>query len=121
MPSSGMTQLKETNRELLIEYGTANALTESNMQGVGWALDAWSIGTDGVLPWQVLGRDKSWQEADARRGGQRRIALPRFTSAGGMGKGIEPHDGLVRLYRNAHRLADQLADGVQVLGPDVGI
>jgi hypothetical protein len=55
---------KEANGDVLIEYGGANALTESNMQTVGWSIDAWSLGTDGVLPWQTIGRDKSWQEAD---------------------------------------------------------
>src|SRR5262249_35323633 len=56
---------KQANGELLIEYGGANPLTEPNTQAVGWSIDAWGVGTDGVLPWQVIGRDKSWQEADA--------------------------------------------------------
>jgi hypothetical protein len=55
---------KEAEGQVLIEYGGANALTEPNTQALGWSIDAWSLGTDGVLPWQVLGRDTSWQKAD---------------------------------------------------------
>ncbi len=55
---------KEREDQVLIEYGGANALTEPNMQGVGWSIDSWSLGTDGVLPWQVIGRDDSWKKAD---------------------------------------------------------
>jgi len=56
---------KEAESQLVIEYGGANPLTEANMQAVGWSIDAWSMGADGVLPWQVLGRDDSWKKADA--------------------------------------------------------
>ncbi len=34
------------------------------MQAVGWCLDAWSLGVDGVLPWQTIGRGESWTTAD---------------------------------------------------------
>jgi hypothetical protein len=56
---------KEADGQLVIEYGGANALSDANMQAVGWSIDAWALGADGVLPWQVLGRDDSWQKADA--------------------------------------------------------
>ncbi len=36
----------------------------SNLQPVGWCLDAWSLGADGVLPWQTIGTAESWREGD---------------------------------------------------------
>jgi hypothetical protein len=55
---------RQAERQVLIEYGSSNAIEDANMQPVGWCLDAWSLGTDGVLPWQTLGRAGSWQRAD---------------------------------------------------------
>ncbi len=55
---------KEAQRQLVIEYGTTNAVEASNMQPVGWSLDTWSMGADGVLPWQTIGRPESWKQAD---------------------------------------------------------
>ena len=50
--------------EIVLEYGSTNPVEGSNLQPVGWCLDAWSLGTDGVLPWQTIGNDDSWQRAD---------------------------------------------------------
>ena len=36
----------------------------SNVQPAAWCLDAWSLGTDGVLPWQTIGNSESWKQAD---------------------------------------------------------
>ncbi len=55
---------KEAEQQIVVEYGSANPIEESNMQAVGWSLDSWAIGTDGVLPWQTIGRAESWEEAD---------------------------------------------------------
>ncbi len=55
---------KAANGEIVLEYGGSNAIEESNMQAVGWALDSWSLGTDGVLPWQTIGNGDSWRQAD---------------------------------------------------------
>jgi len=55
---------KEAHGQLVIEYGTTNAIEASNLQPVGWSLDAWSLGADGVLPWQTIGRPNSWRQAD---------------------------------------------------------
>ena len=55
---------KEAERQIVVEYGSANPVEESNMQAVGWSLDAWALGTDGVLPWQTVGRGDSWKSAD---------------------------------------------------------
>ncbi len=34
------------------------------MQPVGWCIDAWSMGTDGIIPWQTVGNADSWNHAD---------------------------------------------------------
>jgi hypothetical protein len=55
---------KEANGELVVEYGSSNAIEEANTQPAGWAVDSWALGTDGVLPWQTVGTSGSWQKAD---------------------------------------------------------
>ena len=55
---------KEANGEIVVEYAGSNAVEDSNVQPVGWSLDAWSRGADGVLPWQTIGSDESWKKAD---------------------------------------------------------
>jgi hypothetical protein len=50
--------------EIVLEYGSTNPVGGSNLQPVGWSLDAWSQGTDGVLPWQTIGTADSWKRAD---------------------------------------------------------
>lgn len=59
---------REMNRRwpasTLYEYGTANPISASNTQPVLWCLSAWAAGADGVLPWQTIGREKSWRTAD---------------------------------------------------------
>lgn len=49
---------------LTIEYGSSNALDQSNMQPLGWCLDAWCLSSIGVLPWQTIGTDDSWLHGD---------------------------------------------------------
>lgn len=56
---------KQANRELVIEYGSANAIGRSNLQAVAWSIDAWGLGADGVLPWLTVGTAKAWQDAEA--------------------------------------------------------
>ncbi len=56
---------KKANGELVIEYGSSNAIEEANMQPVGWSLDSWALGSDGVLPWQTIGNGNSWRQADS--------------------------------------------------------
>ncbi|HET6882946.1 MAG TPA: GDSL-type esterase/lipase family protein [Pirellulales bacterium] len=55
---------KEAAGQVVIEYGSANAIDQSNVQPAAWCLDAWSLGADGVLPWQTIGNDESWTKAD---------------------------------------------------------
>jgi hypothetical protein len=73
---------KAANGEIVVEYGGSNALEDSNVQAVGWSLDSWSLGSDGVLPWQTVGNGASWRRADPLslfypgRGGQEREPIP---------------------------------------------
>jgi FAD/FMN-containing dehydrogenase len=46
------------------EYGTANRISDSNLQPVLWCLSAWSMGAMGVLPWQTIGSKKCWDSAE---------------------------------------------------------
>jgi hypothetical protein len=55
---------KEAAGEVVVEYAGSNPVEESNIQPVGWSIDAWSRGADGVLPWQTIGSDDSWKKAD---------------------------------------------------------
>ena len=50
--------------EIVVEYGGTNPVQASNLQPVGWSLDAWALGADGVLPWQTIGTARSWQQGD---------------------------------------------------------
>jgi hypothetical protein len=55
---------KEAQGQVVIEYGTTNAIEDANVQPVGWSIDAWALGVDGVLPWQTIGDNNSWKQAD---------------------------------------------------------
>ncbi len=56
---------KEASGQVALEYGSANAIEDSNVQPAAWSLDIWSLGLDGVLPWQTIGEAGSWAKADA--------------------------------------------------------
>ena len=51
--------------QIVVDYGSSNAIEQSNMQPVGWALDSWSLESDGIVPWQTVGNKESWTKADA--------------------------------------------------------
>lgn len=55
---------KEHLGQIVLDYGSTNAIEQSNMQPVGWCLDSWCLGSDGVIPWQTIGNEQSWKEAD---------------------------------------------------------
>ena len=55
---------KRTLGEIVLEYGSTNAIEGSNLQPVAWCLDVWSLGADGVIPWQTVGNAESWDQAD---------------------------------------------------------
>ncbi|NQT86533.1 DNRLRE domain-containing protein, partial [bacterium] len=52
------------NGMVVIEYGSSNAIEDSNIQPAGWCVSAWALGADGVLPWQTIGNSGSWTRAD---------------------------------------------------------
>ncbi len=56
---------KAAEGQVVVEYGSSNGVEEANVQPVGWSLDTWSLGCDGVLPWQTVGNDQSWKDADS--------------------------------------------------------
>lgn len=55
---------KARGRQVVMVYGTTNHPSENNIQPVAWAIDTWSHGGDGILPWQTIGTDDSWKTAD---------------------------------------------------------
>ncbi|HEY7311964.1 MAG TPA: GDSL-type esterase/lipase family protein [Gemmataceae bacterium] len=55
---------KAADGQLVVEYAGSNAIEDANTQAVGWSLDSWSLGSDGVLPWQTVGNGDSWRRAD---------------------------------------------------------
>ena len=60
-----MTLDRQTEHpQMIVEYGSSNPIAESNVQPAAWCLDAWTLGADGVLPWQTIGDAKSWTSAD---------------------------------------------------------
>ena len=56
---------KERSGQMLYTYGTTCAPEKGAYQPVVWALDAWSLGADGILPWQTIGTADSWKSSDA--------------------------------------------------------
>ncbi len=55
---------KRAQGQLVLEYGTTNGVAESNLMPAAWCVDAWSLGLDGVIPWQTIGRAESWDRGD---------------------------------------------------------
>ncbi|MDA0840111.1 MAG: DNRLRE domain-containing protein [Planctomycetota bacterium] len=56
--------LAEERGQIVVDYGSANAIEDSNIMPIGWCIDSWTIGSNGNLPWQTIGRANSWKEAD---------------------------------------------------------
>jgi Domain of unknown function (DUF4091) len=56
---------KQQCGQIVIPYGGSNDPADSNVQPAAWCLDSWTLGGDGVLPWQTIGEDDSWKKADA--------------------------------------------------------
>lgn len=55
---------KQKFGQIVVCYGSTNDIVQSNVQPAAWSVDAWLDGADGVLPWQTIGSDTSWQNAD---------------------------------------------------------
>ena len=67
--------------EIVLEYGSTNPIEGSNLQPVAWCLDVWSLGADGVIPWQTVGNADSWKRAD-----ELSLFYPGAARAGGAGQ-----------------------------------
>jgi len=50
--------------EVTYTYGSPNRIEQSNLQPAGWCIETWCHGLDGVVPWQTLGKPRSWTGAD---------------------------------------------------------
>jgi Domain of unknown function (DUF4091) len=48
----------------VLEYGSTSPVEGSNLQPAAWCVDVWSLGADGVVPWQTVGNADSWNHAD---------------------------------------------------------
>ncbi len=57
-------QRKDEFGQIVVCYGSTNDIHQSNVQPTAWAVDSWLDGVDGVLPWQTIGTDDSWKNAD---------------------------------------------------------
>lgn len=55
---------KEAEGQIVIEYAGTNKIEDANTQAAAWCVDAWTHGADGVEPWQTVGNDNSWKQAD---------------------------------------------------------
>jgi hypothetical protein len=74
--------------EIVLEYGSTNPVEGSNLQPIGWCLEAWSLGADGVLPWQTVGNSGSWEQAD-----ELSLFYPGRENGRGRGRGRGQPDG----------------------------
>jgi lysophospholipase L1-like esterase len=51
--------------QTVTNYGGSNPVEASNIYNAAWCLDAWSLGSDGVIPWQTVGTENSWKQGEA--------------------------------------------------------
>ena len=91
-------------RAKFAEYGTANKISDSNLQPVLWQISAWAKGASGVLPWQTIGSDKCWKTPE-----QTALFYP---------KGDEVYPS-VRL--KAFRYGQQFVEYFEMLGDVLGV
>ena len=62
--NSRVLERRDRFGELVYAYGTTAAPELNGWQPVAWALDAWSFGADGIVPWQTIGNEESWKKGD---------------------------------------------------------
>lgn len=62
--NSRVLERRDRFGELVYAYGTTAAPELNGWQPVAWALDAWTLGADGIVPWQTIGNDESWKKGD---------------------------------------------------------
>ncbi len=94
--------------QLVYEYGGSNAITRSNVQPAAWCVDAWCLGADGVLPWQTVGNNRSWEKADS---------LSLFYPGGPVGDG----GPVPSLRLKAYRRGQQDVEYLTILSRSLGL
>ena len=62
--NSRVLERRDRFGELVYAYGTTAAPELNGWQPVAWSLDAWTLGADGIVPWQTIGNDESWKKGD---------------------------------------------------------
>lgn len=45
-------------------YGGANAIGTPNVANAAWCVESWSLGADGVVPWNTIGKAEAWKTPD---------------------------------------------------------
>lgn len=92
--------------EIVIEYGTTNRPDQANVQPVAWCIDTWSLGIDGVLPWQTIGTAESWKKGD-----ELSLFYPNRSGKGGPVPSVR-----LKAYRRGQQDVEYLALLAQSLG-----
>jgi len=57
-------EMQRENGAAIWNYGTANAVGESNLEAVRWVLRAYLAGADAIVPWNTIGSDGSYEKAE---------------------------------------------------------
>jgi len=94
-----VTRRQQQHGEIVQPYGSSNAIEASNLQPLGWCLYSWCRGGDGVIPWQTIGREQSWREAD-------RLSL--FYPGGPAGQDAPVPSIRLKAYRDGQQLTEML-------------
>ncbi|MFM9065922.1 MAG: hypothetical protein ACKOUR_01140, partial [Planctomycetota bacterium] len=55
---------KQQFQQTVVVYGGTSLPSQNRLQPVAWCWDSWLSGADGVLPWQTVGTDQSWQREE---------------------------------------------------------
>ncbi len=91
---------KRAYGEIVLEYGSTNPVEGPNVQPVAWCLDVWSLGADGVIPWQTVGNTESWNKADE-------LSLFYPSPAGAAAKSAKGNDPIPSIRLKAYRRGQQ--------------
>lgn len=59
-----LNERSEKFGQFLYTYGSTCFPEEGAYQPVSWTLDAWTLGADGIVPWQTVGKSESWKKSD---------------------------------------------------------
>ncbi len=94
--------------EIVLEYGSTNAVESSNVQPAAWCVDVWALGADGVIPWQTVGSAESWDRGDE-------LAL--FYPSRGQGRNRQPIPSVrLKAYRRGQQDVEYLVLWSQLHG-----